>query len=132
MICESLVIGRSGSLYTSSRADHIKQLNVFRELDSIYPGVVISGPLADNTCSNTNGPPFCYGDSDGVGTFVCFNRITAIALKVDSNDYDQMLFVAEKTNNKIKSIDLNSSQFVTTTFVTQVDTWNLANGFLQG
>jgi hypothetical protein len=118
--CEYLAAGRS-YVYTSSRADNVKRMDISQEYSLIYKGVILAGSLGDSTCSNTAGP-LCSGDIDSVGTFARFNKISGISIKYDGVGNEEYLFVADKNNNKIKTLNLKSGSFEVVTFAINVDT----------
>ena len=90
----------------------------------VYKGVIIAGSLGDNTCSNIVGP-LCSGDVIGMGTYARFNKISSLSIKYDSSGNEEFLFIADKVNNKIKTLNLKSGKFEVATFASTVDARSL-------
>ena len=122
--CQLIVAGATDYLYVSSAVHNVKRLDVRKELSTKYSGEVIAGPQGGLTCSEYSSP-FCYGDADGLSTYSRYNSISAMAVLVDSNNVDKTLFVADRSNNKIRQVDVTAANsalpFLSVTFASSVD-----------
>jgi len=76
---------------------------------------IISDYLAINP-----GVPRCDGNAEGTGTYARYATISGLALQ-SSSGIDKVLYIADQGNNKIRSLELTSGKYVSTTFASNVD-----------